>query len=132
MTLVTYEDAQAFLEWLSKKDGKEYRLPTESEWEYACRAGTKTAFHFGDAPTKFAEYDWFAGNASKLAKSETWGAQPVATKKPNAWGLYDMHGNVKQWCGDWYGPYPTTAVTDPKGPETGTQASFAEAIGALC
>ena len=99
-----------------------YRLPTESEWEYACRAGTTTRFFFGDAIecgngdgefcTIADQYMWWTGNQS----GTTFGPQPVARKSPNPWGLYDMHGNVGEWCQDQYGPYPTGTVTDPQGP----------------
>lgn len=99
-----------------------YRLPTESEWEYACRAGTTTRFSFGDAlecsngHSDFCalanQYMWWSGNQSGSA----FGPQPVGRKRPNAWGLYDMHGNVLEWCSDQYGDYPQGEVTDPEGP----------------
>ena len=101
---------QEFIKKLNAKTDGGYRLPTEAEWEYACRAGTTTAYSFGDeiAP-KNANY---AG--SRLGKSVV-----VGSYKPNTFGLYDMHGNVREWCEDWFGPYPTGSVTDPKGPATG-------------
>jgi formylglycine-generating enzyme required for sulfatase activity len=109
---VTWKDATEFCQWLSKKEGREYGLPTEAEWEYACRAGTTTAYPFGDDPQQLGEYAWFSDNSDGHPHA-------VGGKKPNPWGLYDLDGNVFQWCADRYGPYPTGAVTDPKGPETG-------------
>ncbi len=85
-----------------------YRLPTEAEWEYACRAGTTTRYFYGDDPAGLDAYAWYGGNTKTL--------QPVATKRANPWGLYDMHGNVWEWCWDWYGPYSPTAARNPRGP----------------
>ena len=109
VTNVSWEDCQEFIKKLNAKTDGGYRLPTESEWEYACRAGTTTAYSFGDKITpKDANY-----RDSKIG-------EPVAvgSYKPNAFGLFDMHGNVLEWCEDWHGEYPF-AVTDPKGPATG-------------
>jgi len=114
---VSWDDAQAFCQWLSKKSGKTVVLPTEAQWEYACRAGTKTRFSFGDKDDDLGDYAWYAGNSMDKDK----GAQmthPVAQKKPNAWGLYDMHGNAWQWCSDYYAEY-TGVGTDPTGPKDG-------------
>ena len=88
-----------------------YRLPTEAEWEYACRAGSNAPFGFGGLEL-VADYGWFSSNSK--GKSH-----PVGKKNMNAWGLYDMHGNVKEWCSDWAGDYPEGAVSDPTGPKEG-------------
>lgn len=105
--------------------GARYRLPTESEWEYACRAGATTRYYFGEGldcvdENAFCpsadEHLWYGGNDSASDP----GPQPVAQKKANAWGLHDMLGNVFEYCEDWYGPYPQGNVTDPKGPAVGS------------
>ena len=97
-----------------------FRSPTEAEWEYACRAGTTTPFHFGETiSTEQANYngDFVYGNGTKgVLRNKT---TPVGSFPANAWGLHDMHGNVFQWCQDWYGEYPNHEVTDPLGPTTG-------------
>ena len=92
---ISHHAAMEFCRWLSAKTGKTYRLPTEAEWEYACRAGTTTAFSFGPTPRTLSEYAWFEANAEYMPR-------PVGLKKPNPWGLHDMHGNVAEWCLDLY------------------------------
>ena len=109
---VTWNDATEFCRKLSGKTGKTFRLPTEAEWEYACRAGTNTRFSFGDSESALGDYAWHKGNSAGTT-------HPVGRKKPNAWGLYDMNGNVWECCADWYGSYPTGTSTDPQGATSG-------------
>jgi formylglycine-generating enzyme required for sulfatase activity len=92
---VNWTDARLFCDWLSSKEGKKYRLPTEAEWEYSCRAGSRTRFGFGNDDKDLAQFAWY--NANSEVK-----AHPVGQKKPNAWGLFDMHGNALEWCEDQY------------------------------
>ena len=117
---VSWDDAVAFCKALSKKTGKSIHLPTEAEWEYACRAGTKTAFCFGDDAAKLDDYAWYRERAWEKDNG-TMKSQPVAQKKPNVWGLYDMHGNVWEWCSDRYSlSYANgKAVVDPQGAPSG-------------
>ncbi|MDG1890324.1 MAG: formylglycine-generating enzyme family protein, partial [Verrucomicrobiota bacterium] len=118
---VTWFDAMAFCEKLNEMKGDtlpagyHYTLPTEAQWEYACRAGTTTRFYHGDDPAhgQLQNYAWYAGNSS----SKT---HPAGQKLPNEWGLHDMHGNVWEWCLDWYGNYTGGSVSDPEGPLSGS------------
>jgi formylglycine-generating enzyme required for sulfatase activity len=111
---VSWNDAKAFCDWLSKKEGKTYALPTEAQWEYACRAGSRTRFYFGDDVQELAEHAWHDANAERRTHR-------VGQLKPNAWGLYDMHGNVWQWTADWFAAdyYQKSPKKDPPGPVTG-------------
>jgi len=128
---VSWNDAVAFCGWLTRKTGVSFRLPTEAEWEYACRAGTTTAYQWGDDPSGgrgwcnggdrtlkstpgFAEADTFSWSDGRLNTAA------VGSFKPNAWGLYDMHGNVMEWCSDWYAQYPREEQVNPTGGAKGT------------
>ena len=102
---VTWNDATAFCDWLTRREGRSYRLPTEAEWEYACRAGRTTRWSSGDDPASLDAYAWTVRNAGGIP-------HPVGRKRPNAFGLHDMHGNVWEWCLDGYGPYPAEGVVD--------------------
>jgi len=115
---VEWDDAVAYCKKLSEKEGKTYRLPTEAEWEYACRAGTKTAWSFGDDEKVLGDYAWYDKNADWWDIDEKY-AHQVGLKKPNAFGLYDMHGNVYEWCHDYYEEdyYKQSPEKDPTGPE---------------
>jgi len=134
---VSWNDIQTFIAELNARGEGIYRLPTEAEWEYAARGGSTTAFANGDITYTDCSYDqnldalgWYCGNSgvtydgcvdlSSSGGLNCAGPHPVAQKLPNAWRLYDMHGNVWEWCQDWHGNYPTEAVTDPKGPLTGS------------
>ncbi|MEW5912374.1 MAG: SUMF1/EgtB/PvdO family nonheme iron enzyme, partial [Thermodesulfobacteriota bacterium] len=111
---VSWSDAQEFIRRLNRREGKElYRLPTEGEWEYACRAGSSTRYSFGDSESALGDYGWYRSNSGM-------GTHPVARKKANAWGLYDMHGNVWEWVSDWYGSYSASPTRDPQGPSSGS------------
>jgi formylglycine-generating enzyme required for sulfatase activity len=114
---VSWDDAVAFCQWLSRKEGKTYRLPTEAEWEYACRAGSTTRYCFGndEEEKELGNYAWY----TKTSDSAT---HPVGEKRANAFGLYDMYGNVWQWCADWYDKdyYGASPADDPPGPSTGS------------
>ena len=133
---ISWDDAQTLCRKLSESEGVEYRLPTEAEWEYACRAGSTTESCFGDDEARLGDYAWFRGNSGRVEvtrKKRLLGllgtreeraivdqrTHDVGQKKPNAWGLHDVHGNVWEWCQDWFGDYQGAAQTDPTGPASG-------------
>ncbi len=109
VVMVSWEEAKAFCDWV----GNGITLPTEAQWEYACRAGNTGRFCFGDDEAQLGDYAWYAVNANG-------GTHAVGGKKPNVLGLYDMHGNAWEWCSDWHGAYMTDPAKDPAGPTTGT------------
>ncbi len=116
---VSWEDCQAFLKKIEEKfssTGANFSLPSEAQWEYACRAGSTTMYSFGGVDKQYVlrDYAWLSGNSQEHT-------HPVGEKKPNAWGLYDMYGNVEEWCTDWYdaGYYKQSPPEDPKGPSAG-------------
>ncbi len=110
---VIWDNAVAYCAWLSKQTGKNYRLPTEAEWEYACRAGTTTPYYTGNSLPSDMQKEQGTNRELK------WVSLAVGQSTPNAFGLYDMHGNVEEWCMDWYGPYSSEAQTNPGGPSEG-------------
>lgn len=117
---LTFFDAQAYCAALSAREREagrlpadyQYRLPTEAEWEHACRAGTTNRFSFGDDPQAAERFAWTLENATSTT-------HPIGLKQPNPWGLHDVHGNVWEWCLDWFAPYPEGAAVDPVGPASG-------------
>ncbi|MFC1859131.1 formylglycine-generating enzyme family protein, partial [Thermodesulfobacteriota bacterium] len=117
---VSWEDVHLFIAELNNRGEGTYRLPTEAEWEYAARAGSTTAFANGDITETDCGHDpnldamgWYCGNGASITHL-------FAQKQLNAWGLYDMHGNVWEWCQDWYGTYPSGSMVDPQGPSNGS------------
>ncbi|MFO7667817.1 MAG: SUMF1/EgtB/PvdO family nonheme iron enzyme [Desulfobacterales bacterium] len=133
VTCVSWNDAQAFIRWINRKEGVNYRLPTEAEWEYGARAGTTTARYWDGDPDQACGY----ANVSAQTAKQKWAGlpihncndgyvetAPVRNYKPNSFGLYDMIGNVWEWCEDWKGDYPSGSVTDPTGPASGSDRVF--------
>jgi sulfatase modifying factor 1 len=129
---ITYADALAFAEWLSQREGRRYRLPTEAEWEYAARAGTHTRYHSGDDPASLLKVanvfdaasavNWVRWKDMALTGSDGYAfTSPVGSFAPNAWGLFDMHGNAWEWVSDWHGDdyYAKSPAVDPQGPASG-------------
>ena len=111
---ISWHDVREFVQRLNQDaEGYSYRLPTEAEWEYACRAGTTTLWSFGEDWTQLREYAWYQDNAYDVGLQH---GQPVGTKLPNPWGLYDMYGNANEWCQDWWGGYTSGGPIDPTGP----------------
>jgi sulfatase modifying factor 1 len=118
-THVSWDDAIAYCKKLSEAEDKTYRLPTEAEWEYACRAGTETAWSFGDDEKALGDYAWYRENTWDIDEKY---AHQVELKKPNAFGLYDMYGNVYEWCHDYFEEdyYKQSLAQDPHGPASGS------------
>ena len=115
--MVNWNDCQEFVKKLSQRTRNAYRLPTEAEWEYACRAGSTTAYCFGNDASGLGAYAWYEDNSGARTHGK-------GGKKANSWGLHDMHGNVNEWCQDWGGRYPTDAVKDPQGPSSGEYGDY--------
>jgi formylglycine-generating enzyme required for sulfatase activity len=109
---VSWDDCQEFCKRLGERTGKRFRLPTEAEWEYACRAGTTSEYHSGNGEEALQRVGWYRANSDQQT-------QAVGKLAANAWGLHDMHGNVWEWCADWYGAYPKNDQKDPQGCSNG-------------
>ena len=114
--MVSWEECQSFIKRLSQKTEKNFRLPTEAEWEYACRAGSYNEYFFGNEDDALDEFAWYVENSDQMT-------QPVGQKKPNHWNLHDIHGNVWEWCQDWYAAdyFVHTPKADPLGPSSGDE-----------
>lgn len=124
---VSWKNAQEFIRRLNEKAGMtRYRLPTEAEWEYVCRAGTTTTYNFGDDENQIGQYAWYVGNSGHKT-------HPVGQLQPNTWGVYDIHGNVEEWIQDWYSEtyYAKSPSTDPQGPPEGGGFSYSVLRGGL-
>ena len=108
---VNWDEVREYLKKLSQLTGKKFRLPTEAEWEYACRAGSNTIYYFGNDINDIERYAWYYSNSNQRT-------HPAGQKEPNSWGLYDMYGNVCEWCSDWYEEnfYSIAPINNPKGP----------------
>jgi formylglycine-generating enzyme required for sulfatase activity len=118
--MVSWDDCQEFIRRLNERSEQQaglYRLPTEAEWEYACRAGSTTRYYFGDDDAVLGGFAWYGDNSNEQTHT-------VGQKKPNAWGLYDMHGNVWEWCQDWWWDYTSAMVSDPQGAGQGSHRVF--------
>ena len=133
---VNWYEAVGFCQWMSAIDGFKYRLPTEAEWEYACRAGTTTHFHTGDTlPESFHKNpneSWYPSVGRGGSMKEEVIPLTVGQTSPNPWGLHDMHGNVEEWCQDWYAEYPNHAVVDPTGPPSGSRRARRATRPSVC
>jgi formylglycine-generating enzyme required for sulfatase activity len=119
-SFISWEDATEYCRRLSKKEGRKYRLPTEAEWEYACRGGTDTVYNIGDEAVGLENYAWFRESAKNIGENYP---HKVGQKRVNGFGLHDMLGNVFEWCSDWHGMdyQPQSPSIDPKGPASGTE-----------